>query len=491
MKEQQQGHRQDRPAIDPRWLFRPSSIAIIGASTDPMRIGGRPIDYMRRASYPGKLFPVNPKHSEVQGYTCYSSILNIPSSVDLAVIALPARSVPCAVSECLQKEVKAMIIYSSGFAESDAAGKAIQEKIRKQCEEAGILLLGPNCLGVMDVRAGVMLTFSTILENSWPKQGTISVISQSGAVGAYSAAMVMERGLGLATWVSTGNEACIDIARCIEWLAEEQETSLIMAYMEGCTDTVRLRHALSVAASYGKPVIMLKSGLTEVGKRAVAAHTGTDPGENYLYEDIFRSTGTLQACSIEEQVDLVYACANGVFPRGRNLCIITISGGVGILLADAAHAAGLELPPTHESNRLAIKKLVPFSTPANPIDVTAQVLNDISILNQILEIQASDTSYDTLIIFIQQLGKTDQHFQEFCSTMLEEKKKHPEKLFVLCGGFSAHNRSKMEIAGFLVFEEPQRAIRAIAGLVQFGEAVGMPRQAITAGRSSSQGQSVP
>ena len=147
MKEQQQGHRQVKPAIDPRWLFRPSSIAIIGASTDPMRIGGRPIDYMRRASYPGKLFPVNPKYSEVQGYTCYSSILNIPSSVDLAVIALPARSVPCAVSECLQKEVKAMIIYSSGFAESDAAGKAIQEKIRKQCEEAGILLLGPNCLG--------------------------------------------------------------------------------------------------------------------------------------------------------------------------------------------------------------------------------------------------------------------------------------------------------------------------------------------------------
>jgi acyl-CoA synthetase (NDP forming) len=491
MNKQQQDHRQVERAIDPRWLFCPSSIAIIGASADPMRIGGRPIDYMRRANYPGKLFPVNPKYSEIQGYTCYSSILNIPSSVDLAVIALPAKSVPCAVSECLQKEVKAMIIYSSGFAESDAAGKAIQVKIRKQCEEAGILLLGPNCLGVMDVRAGVMLTFSTILENIWPKQGTVSVISQSGAVGAYSAAMVMERGLGLATWVSTGNEACIDVARCIEWLAEEQTTSLIMAYMEGCTDTARLRHALSVAARNGKPVIMLKSGLTEVGKRAVAAHTGTDPGENYLYDDIFRSTGTLRVSSIEEQVDLVYACANGVFPRGRNLCIITISGGVGILLADAAHSAGLELPPNKESNWHAIKKLVPFSIPANPVDVTAQVLNDISILNQILEIQASDPSYDTLIIFIQQLGKTDQHFQEFCSTMLEEKKKYPEKLFVLCGGFSAHNRSKMETAGFLVFEEPQRAITAIAGLVQFSQTVVISRQAIAAGPSSNRGQSSP
>jgi acyl-CoA synthetase (NDP forming) len=198
---------------------------------------------------------------------------------------------------------------------------------------------------------------------------------------------------------------------------------------------------------------------------------------------------TAKTTTAGDTVSVTYSI--GVFPRGRNLCIITISGGVGILLADAAHSAGLELPPTKESNWHAIKKLVPFSIPANPVDVTAQVLNDISILNQILEIQASDPSYDTLIIFIQQLGKTDQHFQEFCSTMLEEKKKYPEKLFVLCGGFSAHNRSKMETAGFLVFEEPQRAITAIAGLVQFSQTVVISRQAIAAGPSSNRGQSSP
>ena len=458
-------------ALQSEWLFKPSSVALIGASADPMRIGGRPLEYTRRAAYPGMVFPVNPRYEQIQGYICYPSILSIPSAVQLAIIALPARSVPQAVSECLEKGVKAIVIYSAGFAEVDASGKAAQEAILRQCEEAGVLLLGPNCLGLMSIQAGLMLTFTTVLESIWPKPGKTSVISQSGAVGSYCAALVMERGLGLSKWISTGNEAGIDVAQCIEWLANDPETGLIMSYMEGCKSTERLHQALSLAARNEKPVIILKSGTTALGKKGVSAHTGADAGDDDVYDEIFRSTGALRVRSMEEQVDLVYAFANGVFPMGRNLCIISISGGVGVLLADAAYSAGLALPATQQENRRRIKELIPFSSPENPVDVTAQVLNDVSLLQNIIEIQAADPAYDTLLIFLQQLGKVDQHFHEFYPAMLEAKTRYPQKLFVLCGSCSPRNRLEMETAGFLVFEEPQRAINCISGLVQFRERV--------------------
>jgi acyl-CoA synthetase (NDP forming) len=457
------------PQREAEALFHPRSIAVIGASSDASRIGGRPIDYTRRAAYAGKLYPVNPNQREVQGYPSYPSISAIPGEVDLALIALPAKAAPAAVTECLAKGVKAIVMYSSGFAEIDAAGRAVQEEMQRQCAQAGVLLLGPNCLGLMNVGAGVMLTFSTILENIWPQQGKVSVVSQSGAVGAYCAALAMERGLGLGLWVSTGNEAAIDVARCIEWFAQDEATGPIMAYLEGCKSTDRLREALASATRHGKPVIMLKSGQTAFGKRAVAAHTGSDAGDDALYDEIFRSTGTLRARSIEEQVDLAYACANGVFPRGNRLCTISISGGVGVLLADAAHAAGLQLPPTQEAAQREIKQLIPFSTPVNPVDVTAQIINDLGVFNRILALLASDPSFDTVIIFLQQLGKVDRHFQGFRAAMMEARQRYPQKLFVLCGGYSPQNRAEMEKSGFLVFEEPLRAIAAVAAVAQMGQ----------------------
>jgi acyl-CoA synthetase (NDP forming) len=458
-------------ALELKWLFNPSSVALIGASADPIRIGGRPIQYTRRAGYAGMVFPINPKYDQIQGYTCYPSILSIPSTVELVVIALPAQSVPQAVSECLEKGVKAIVIYSAGFAEVDASGKAAQESICQQCKKAGVLLLGPNCLGLMSIQTGLMLSFTTVLESIWPKPGKTSVISQSGAVGSYCAALAMESGLGLSKWISTGNEAGIDVARCIEWLAEDPETDLIMSYLEGCKSTKRLQQALSLAARNEKPVIILKSGITALGKKSISAHTGSDAGDDEIYEEIFRSTGALRVKSMEEQVDLAYAFANGVFPMGRNVCIISISGGVGVLLADAACSAGLALPATKEENWHRIKELIPFSSPENPVDVTAQVLNDVGLLNRIIELQAGDPAYDTLIIFLQQLAKVDQHFHEFYPAMLEAKTNYPQKLFVLCGSCSPSNRLVMETAGFLVFEEPTRAIGCISSLAQFRERV--------------------
>ena len=449
-------------------LFRPRAIAIIGASSDATRIGGRPIDYTRRAGFAGTLYPVNPNQSEIQGLPAFPSISAIPGAVDLALIALPAKAAPQAVDECIAKGVRAIVMFSSGFAEIDAPGRAVQDRMRDRCADAGVLLLGPNCLGVMNIHVGMMLTFSTVLESIWPNRGNVAVVSQSGAVGAYSAALAMERGVGLSQWVATGNEADIDVAQCIQWLAEDEATGSIMAYMEGCRDMARLHTALDAAALNRKPVLMLKSGITDTGRNAVAAHTGSDAGDDAGYDALFKATGTYRARSIEEQVDMAYASANGVFPRGPRLCVISISGGVGVLMADAARDAGLELPAPGADTQREIKQLIPFSSPANPVDVTAQIINDMGMLNRILALVANENAFDSVIIFLQQLGKVEKHFRGFRDAMLEARRKHPEKLFVLCGGYSPEARAKMEAAGFLVFEDPARAANVVGGLARLG-----------------------
>jgi len=450
-------------------LFRPRAIAVIGASSDATRIGGRPIDYTRRGGFAGALYPVNPNQREIQGIPAYASVSAIAGEVDLALIALPAKAAPQAVDECIAKGVKAIVMFSSGFAEIDAAGRVVQDAMRDRCVKAGVLLLGPNCLGVMNIHVGMMLTFSTVLESIWPERGNVAVVSQSGAVGAYSAALAMERGVGLSQWVATGNEADIDVARCIQWLAEDGSTGTIMAYMEGCRDMARLRSAFEAAARQRKAVLMLKSGITDTGRNAVAAHTGSDAGDNAAYEELFNATGVYRARSIEEQVDMAYACANGVFPRGARLAVISISGGVGVLAADAARAAGLELPAPGADTQREIKQLIPFSSPANPLDVTAQIINDMGLFNRILELAAGESAFDSIIIFLQQLGKVEAHFHRFRHAMLEARRQHPEKLFVLCGGYSTEARSEMEAAGFLVFEDPARAAHVVGGLARLNQ----------------------
>lgn len=449
-------------------LFRPRSIAVIGASSDATRIGGRPIDYTLRAGYTGALYPVNPRGGELQGLRAHASVADIPGSVDLALIALPADAAVQAVEDCIAKGVRAIAMFSAGFAEVSAAGREQQDRMRDRCRAAGVLLLGPNCLGFMNIGAGVMLTFSTVLENIWPKPGRVSMVSQSGAVGAYSAALAMERGIGLDKWVTTGNEADIDVARCIEWLADEPDTGPIMAYLEGCKDMGRLRTALEKAASRGKPVLMLKPGSSPEGMQAITAHTGSDAGDEAAYARLFRETGALRMQSMEQQVDTAYAFANGVFPRSRRIATISISGGVGVLMADAAARAGLKLPTPPAAVQQQIKALIPFSSPFNPYDVTAQIINDMGLFNRILALVAAQDEVDTVFIFLLQLGKVDSHFLGFRDALLEARRQHPHKLFVLCGGYSPNNRASMEAAGFLVFEEPVRAVQTVASLVPPG-----------------------
>ena len=265
-------------------------------------------------------------------------------------------------------------------------------------------LVGPNSLGMLNTRIGLYSTFSSYFDPLWPRIGPVGIVSQSGAFGTYFLAIAAERGLGFSHCVATGNEADVDVAECVDWLADDPDTGVIMIYLEGCRDGARLRAALARAAANRKPVVAMKVGVSEQGVAAVASHTGSLVGSDAVFDAVFREYNVHRARSIDELVDVAYACSGGVFPKTPRVGVVTISGGVGIQMADAAAELDLELPCMPDAAQQKILAMVPFAGPANPVDATAQVINDWSMFTTILNIVADEGNVDSVISFLAHTG---------------------------------------------------------------------------------------
>jgi len=444
-------------------LFRPQSLAVIGASSDPNRIGGRPVAFSKRA-YTGAIYPVNPKGGELQGLTSYVSLKDIPGPVDQAIIAVPANSVFQAVDDCIAKGVKVAVTFSSGFAEVGAEGRALQVELARRCAAGGIKLLGPNSLGVFNVQQGLYSTFSSYFGPAWPRTGPVSIVSQSGAFGTYFLAIAAERGLGFSQFVATGNEAGVDVAECVEWLADDPATGVIMIYLEGASDGARLRSALARAAANRKPVIAMKVGVSESGVAAIASHTGSLAGSDAVFDAVFAETGVYRARSLDELVDVAYACSGGVYPKTSRTGIVTLSGGIGIQMADAASEMGLELPPMPEEAQKKVLALVPFASATNPVDTTAQVVNDWTMFTRTLGFVADDGAMDSVISFLAHMGTTPGLMDRLKPAFLDVRQRFPDRVFVLCARMPREMMEEFTALGFLIFEDPTRAVAAVAAL---------------------------
>jgi acyl-CoA synthetase (NDP forming) len=460
-------------------LFRPASVAIIGASSDPNRIGGRPVAFSKRA-FKGAIYPINPKGGELQGLPAYASIRDVPGAVDQAIIAVPAKSALQAVDDCIAKGVKAAVMFSSGFAETGADGRALQEQLTRRCREGGMKLLGPNSLGMFDVHSGLYSTFSSYFDPLWPRTGPVSIVSQSGAVGTYFLSLAAERGLGFSHFAATGNEADVDVAACVEWFADDPDTGVIAIYLEGCRDGARLRAALARAAANRKPVIAMKVGVSEQGIAAIASHTGSLAGSDAVFDAVFAENNVHRAHSLDELVDVAYACSGGVYPKSRRLGVVTLSGGVGIQMADAATEMGLALPRMPDAAQKKILALVPFAGPANPVDTTAQVVNDWTMFTTILGITADDGAVDSVVSFLAHMGTTPGLMDRLKPAFLEVRQKFPDRVFVLCARMPHEMADELTAMGFLIFEDPNRAIAAVAALVRLHAGFARPRATLEA-----------
>ena len=460
------------PSIDTaslRTLFDPQSVAIIGASSDPVKIGGRPIDNMKIAGFQGRLIPINSRYKEIQGLPAVPSLRDVDEPVDMAVIVVPQPAVRDSVQACIEKGVKSAIILSSGFAEIDEAGAEEQRRIAAMAREAGLRLLGPNCMGSMNANSGMIATFAN-LAGIKPQTGGISIASQSGAFGAHCYTVMRERGYGLNLWATMGNQCDVEFSDCLAYMAQDPNTNVVMGYMEGITDAQKLIEALEIAQQHKKPVVLMKVGTSEVGSAAAASHTASLTGSDAVFDAVLRKYDVYRAKTYDEMFDVAYACTAKKFPTKRDLGVITVSGGVGVIMADAAAEKGFELPPLPESTQKRMKEMVPFAGTRNPLDVTAQLVNDATIMQPMFDALLGDGGYTNAICFMASVGLNPVMMEKLHPAFEAIARKFPDRLITFSALTRYETRLPLEELGYLVYEDPARAINAMAAMVHFGEA---------------------
>ncbi len=455
-------------------LLAPRSVAVIGASDEPTRIGGRPIAYMLEKRFAGRLLPVNPKRETVQGLPCFPTIAALPETPDVAIVAVPAAAAVETVAALASRGVKGAIVLTAGFAEMNAAGAAAQAEMVALARAGGMRLLGPNCLGLFNARLGYYPTFSAALETGFPLPGRIGIASQSGAYGTHVFAIARGRGLGTPLCITTGNESDVTVGEVIGWLAEDPDTDVIAAYAEGIREAASFLAALDAARAARKTVVLMKVGRSALGQAAAQSHTASIAGDDAVTDAVLAEFGVVRAETTEQMLDIAHAATKRIYPARNTLGVITVSGGAGVLISDAAATLGLPMPEMPERAQAALRALVPFSAPRNPVDCTAQVLNDLSLVGRFTESMVADGGYASVLAFFSQTGGAASIAPKLRAELNAVRSAHPDRLFVLSVVADPERVSAYEEDGFLVFEDPSRAVTAIAAMGRFGAAFVAP-----------------
>jgi len=456
-------------------IFKPASVAVVGASRDAAKIGGLPIAFMKASGFAGALYPVNASGEEVQGLPSFRSVSEIPGAVDLAIVSVPAPAVLPALRDCREKGARAAVVFSAGFAEVGEEGRALQAEIASLARTSGMRVLGPNCMGVVNFGTGLVASFHPAYRDGIGKAGGIGLVSQSGALSGLCFAMAADRGLAYSTSASTGNEADIDVADCLAYLAEDPDTSVIQLYLEGCRDGRKLMAALDLARERGKPVICLKPGSTAEGAAAVASHTAALAGSDAVFDAVLRQRGAYRAHSLEEFFDIAAACAIGLLPPNDRVGLVTVSGGIGVLMADAAVRAGIEVSAMPEAAQESIRALVSFAAARNPVDITGHAVNDPTLTDKALEIVMKEGGYGSVILSVGAGGRSPTRAPQLLDTCTMLRERFPETLLCLSCLHTPDFRQKLAEIGCLCLEEPVHAVRAVAALAAFRRAFAAPR----------------
>ncbi len=449
-------------------LLAPRSVAVIGASSDPRRIGGRPLAYMIERGFTGSILPVNPNRDRVQGLAAYPDIASLPEVPDVAVVAVSAADAVAAVAALARAGTKGAIVLTAGFAEVDAAGATLQAAMVQAAGE--MRLFGPNCLGLFNARIGFFPIFSSSFESGWPLPGVIGIASQSGAYGTHLFAIARNRRIGTPLCVTTGNEADVTVADVIGWMAEDSATEVICAYSEGIRNGTRLMAALEAARAARKPVVMMKVGRSALGRAAAQSHTASIAGDDAVTDAVLAEFGVVRARNTEELIDIAYAATRRIYPARNTLGVITVSGGAGVLISDVAETLGLPMPPMPEAAQAALRALVPFAAPANPVDCTAQAFNDMSLVGRFTESMVADGGYASVLAFFTQVGGAPSVAPRLRAELNAVKARHPDRLYALSVIAPPEMVAEYESDGYLVFEDPTRATVALHAMGRFGEA---------------------
>ena len=459
--------------------FAPSSAAIIGASTDPMKFGGRAMKFCLERGYRGRLYPVNARSGIVQGVKAYPSVGELPEAPDVAVIAVPAPLVRESLVAAGEKGAKIAIVYGAGFAETGEEGAARQRDLLDIARSGGMRMIGPNCMGVMSLASGFVASFTAAPEhhdgNGWPDVGSLSVASQSGAVGIQMFAQLRDRGLGLANWISTGNQADIDVADAIAYFATDDATKTIAVYMEDAGRGLKLLQALELARAARKPVVILKVGTTPLGGMAAAGHTASMYVEDRLVGDLLDQCGVLRAGSINELIDLAAACDAGVMPESNEVAAVSVSGGGAVMISDAAASGGLELPEYAPGDLEELKEVNSFVNDRNPIDISAPSMSNMAITGGHLK-WGTERGHPTMLGYVSHVPLVPRTRVGILPRLMDLTAGSPDQLIAIAGNFHGEDRRELVRAGLAVFDDPTVATRSVAKLVRAGQAMAEARE---------------
>ncbi|MBN8199884.1 acetate--CoA ligase family protein [Bacillus sp. NTK034] len=454
-------------AID-RFL-NPKSIAIVGVSKDFSSISGKPIKNLIHHNFKGIIYPVNPKYEEIEGIPCFSSILDIPGEVDVALIAVASKRMLQILDECEKKQVHHIILFGSGFAEVGEEGKALQEKVFAKAKQAGIHILGPNCVGLLNVKESIPLGFATSFETKKGfKPGNVGFASQSGAIGFSLFGLAQEENIGFSYVVNTGNQMDIHSFDCIEYMLGDPDTNVVAGYLEAIPDGEMLIKLSETSKSLKKPVILLKSGRSELGRQAAMSHTASLTGSEDAFQAIAKQFGLITVNDVDNMIDAMKIFSRGKQTNGNRIVTISNSGAAGIAMADYSEVLGLEMVRLSKETAAKIESIIPpYGSALNPIDVTAQALKEQNILTETLEVLIEDDQVDAIVFqttFGGELGT------KICQKIVEIDRKTDKPIIVTMTGtneLTGKGRTILQEAGVPVYPTSYKTMLSLKYLVEF------------------------
>jgi acetyl coenzyme A synthetase (ADP forming)-like protein len=450
------------PADDLDAVLNPSSVAVIGASANPDKIGHKILKNIIDAGFSGKIYPVNPRGGEILGLEAYTSVVEIPGDVDTVIVVVPSRFVPGVIDECAQKGVKGAVIISSGFKDTGPEGAELEKLVLEKAAKGGIRIIGPNCQGVSNPVSGFCATWPLI-----PQVGDVAVISQSGTIALEVPSFLVDNHLGYSKSIALGNKSDIDEADLISWLGRDEGTRVITVYTEGTDEGGKLMKAVKDASST-KPVLVLKAGRTEAGRTAVLAHTGSMAGSGEVFEAAISQSGGFCVASLQELLDTAKAFSMLPVPRGPKLLVITSSGGAGILSSDASEAAGLTLHTLSEDTVERLGAVLPdYCIIRNPLDLTGNALTEPNMYPDALEVALESGEADMVLVVF---GDPIPHTVNLLKEVVDKARKKGVPVAVNYMGGADMQKEEIDALqrnGIPVYTTPERAISALGYLNRY------------------------
>lgn len=450
-------------------MFAPQSVAIIGATESADKIGGKALRTLIQHGYAGNVHPVNPSHAEIAGIRCYASIGEVPGPVDLAIISVPAQRVPGVLQACADAGVKGAVILSSGFNEAGTQGKALQQQLQDICQRTGIRVSGPNAEGFYNIGANLAATFNSAIDigkGDLNAPSQIGIVSQSGGLGFAFFNKGRRDDLVFSHIFSVGNQVDLELADYTAWLLEQERTRVVMLYAESFNHPSRFLAVARRAADLRKPLVMVKVGNSDAGRRAAQSHTGALASPSSVVDAALAQHGVVRADDQDMLLNLAAAFAHQPLPRGNRVGMVCVSGGTATWLADACSAAGLEVPELDAERRAQIAKHIPdFGASNNPVDVTAQASDGFTVA---LDVVGGAPNIDAVILGVNFAG--ERRLLKEGPAIAEWMRRVGKPVLVYSYALPGDkSREILRELGLHVFTSLQGCVRSLRALVDYAD----------------------